>query len=112
MSNKAPHAWIITEDHLAAVNPYLVPATGGYGPRPGTRRRDADRAARNGQHFRVVNDSGDVYVSGRVWPPCDGSDNLETFNFSTVNGDFGVDPTWGFTTVEVLLESGDWYVLP
>ena len=104
------HTWIITEDHLAARNPRFFSAVGSYGPRPGTRRREAERVLRrkDAQPFRVVNNAGDVGYVGKVWPPCR---DIETFGFWNANGDWGVDVTWGYTILEVLDEHGGWWAL-
>jgi hypothetical protein len=87
------YAWVITRDHLAELGDYSVPKRVGVsGPRDAT---DAQLAlAAKGRAWRVLDDDGEIYYSGRIWAAEPGSDD----DFGPLD-DFGA-PDAGATEIQ------------
>ena len=79
----ASYAWIITKDHLAEAN---IPegtnsnAKGVIGPRNVTPEQvDRLHEGRIGEAFRIYDDDGELYYSGRIIGDYEGFEPLDDF---------------------------------
>jgi len=97
----ARYAWIIDTDHLAS--PEFGDEAGITGPRSITEEQTAALAAGEGARFKMYDDDGELYYSGRFL----GDDEAEEA-FGPLD-DFGM-PNAGATTIKYL-RNGIWEIL-
>ena len=100
-TNSSTYAWIITRDHLWPMEGLDIPSrVGTCGPSGAT----PEQARTKGRAWRVRDDDGEVYYSGRIWAAERGSED----DFGPLD-DFG-GPDAGAVEIQYR-EAGKWVTL-
>lgn len=98
------YAWIITRDHLWPAEGIDIPSrVGTAGPHDATPAQ-VELARTQGRTWRVLDDDGEVYYSGRIWAAEPGSED----DFGPLD-DFGA-PDAGAVMIQYR-EAGKWVTL-
>jgi hypothetical protein len=98
------YAWLITKDHLVEQFPEQGSDEGLTGPRDITREQEERLKKGEGHAFRMHDDDGELYYSGRLLG--DRDDEIE--GFAPLN-DYGM-PGAGCTTIQYH-RNGKWETL-
>ena len=75
-SNISPYTWIVTRD---AVLGDSSDAVGKIGPNGSRNRERFDKIIIHGDHFRLINHSGEVQFTGYILGTFDGNEPLEDY---------------------------------
>jgi hypothetical protein len=90
VTNNTEYVWVVTYDHLEEQKANV------FGP-AGAREEDLARCI---QPFRLYDDDGELYYSGRMSVECD---------FEPLD-DYGT-PNSGATRIDILNDNGEWETL-
>ncbi|MEU4534356.1 hypothetical protein AB0G15_05775 [Streptosporangium sp. NPDC023825] len=113
MSDYAAYGWIIDKDHLYNPNSGFEERndTGTMGPRRISPEIKAQLKAGKGEKFRMLDDDGELYYTGRIIGPADGSpeaasDECIEWEFAPLSG-FGARNA-GCTDIQYKNDKGEW----
>ena len=87
------YTWIVTRDSILGDS---SDAVGKIGPKGAKNRERFDKVIIEGEHFRLINDAGDVQFSGYIHGEFEGREPLE--DYGVANGcstiEFEQDGVW------------------
>lgn len=102
----AQYAWLITKDHLSDGPTDRYSAEGVCGPRSASDAMLDDLRAGKGRAFRLYDDDGELYVSGRIITT-DDPDPLNSDYVMAPLDDYGVGGL-GATEIRYAVAGGRW----
>jgi hypothetical protein len=102
------YGWLITKDHLAE-GPDDHSCEGISGPRNLSDEMEASLRAGNGRAFRMYDDDGELYVSGRIITT-DAADPLDSEWVMAPLDDYG-DGGLGCTEIRYAVAGGKWVAI-